>query len=64
MVYDSLNYDHENDKRTFFEYAKQLIDQIYGVESQIVERASQRFAVAQTAPKNFEIRAEINRTVD
>lgn len=64
MLYESLNYDHESDKRTVFEYMKQLIDQIYGVEAQIVDKAAHRFAIASAAPKKFEIKAQVNRSVE
>lgn len=62
MLYESISYDHETDKRTVFEFMKEMIDQIYGVESQIVERAMERFAIGSTAPKNFDIITKMNKS--
>lgn len=39
---------------------KELIDQIYGVDYETVKKAEDRFFVSNTAPKNFELRAQIN----
>lgn len=57
MLYESISYDHETDKRTCFEYMKEMIDQIYGVETSIVDRAQGRFLLSSITPKNFEIKA-------
>ena len=54
MLFESLNYDYDKDKRTCFEYMEQLIDQIYGVESQIIEKANHKISFAGTGPKNFD----------
>ena len=62
MLYESLNYDHENDRRTCFEYMKELIDQIYGVEATIVDKAARRFSIASAAPKKFEFKAQVTRS--
>ena len=62
MLYESLNYDHETDRRTCFEYMKELIDQIYGVETQIVDNASRRFSISNAAPQKFELKAQVTRS--
>ena len=36
---------------------KELIDQIYGVDNEIIEKAEQRFFISKTAPKYFELKA-------
>lgn len=61
MLYESISYDHETDKRTCFEFMKEMIDQIYGVESQIVDKAMDRFAIGSIVPKNFDIITKMNR---
>ena len=40
---------------------KELIDQIYGVENEVVEKAEQRFFISKTAPKSFELRAQVSK---
>lgn len=40
---------------------KEMIDQIYGVESQIVDKAMDRFAIGSIVPKNFDIITKMNR---
>ena len=51
-LFESIQYDHTTDKRSFFEFMQQLIDQIYGVDNQVVKDATERFPV--NMPKHFD----------
>ena len=61
MLFESLNYQYETDRRNIFQHMKELIDQIYGVENEVVEKAEQRFFISKTAPKSFELRAQVSK---
>ena len=51
-LFESIQYDHKTDKRTCFEFIQHLINQIYGVDNQIVRNATERFPV--NMPANFD----------
>lgn len=57
LLYESLDYQWETDRRNIFQFMKELIDQIYGVDHKIIERAENRFFMSGTAPKYFELKA-------
>lgn len=57
MLYDSVNYNITSEKRTFYEYMQDLIDKIYGVESEIVEKVNKRSMHAKTGPAAFDRQA-------
>ena len=61
MLYESLNYAHESDKRTCFQHMQELIDQIYGVDTEVIANAEERFTLSATAPKHFELVAQLNK---
>ena len=45
MLYDSIQYDREREKQSCFNYMQELVDKIYGVESEIIDRAKKRFKI-------------------
>ena len=60
-LYESVNYDKGHEKRSFFQYMEELIDKIYGVETEIVERAAKRFYMSKLCPKDFETRINTSK---
>ena len=60
MLYESLDYQWETDKRSLFQYMKELVDQIYGVDFETVKNVDKRYFISQSAPKNFELKSQLN----
>ena len=46
MLYESLDYQWETDKRSLFQYMKELVDQIYGVDFETVKNVDKRYFIS------------------